>query len=236
MFNDHHMWAWVSEECPSIASPAGRTDRARWHDSPAASGTGIKVLWVLYVRDKVPTVPDMVVNEVLGIAEKFADGWLQHPWSYAHVSVELAPGHTASSFLNLRTTYFFAEVVFGLGQPQLARKFAHHVYFWVSGVSYCTAKGRSLHATPDFPRVQSLLLVPQGAGSRQDSTCTDKRLCSSVPRAWKYEMFFTFFFIWTYLGPIPGERRRPTIPPKMMAWVSNTTTKLPGSHRKNDND
>ncbi|XP_031113245.1 phospholipase A1-Igamma3, chloroplastic-like [Ipomoea triloba] len=59
---------------------------------------GIRVLRVVNVHDKVPTVPGIIANENFQY-QKQLEKTLQFPWSYAHVGVELALDHTRSPFL-----------------------------------------------------------------------------------------------------------------------------------------
>nr|GLL43351.1 phospholipase A1-Igamma3, chloroplastic-like [Ipomoea trifida] len=59
---------------------------------------GIRVLRVVNVHDKVPTVPGIIANENFQY-QKQLEKALQFPWSYAHVGVELALDHTHSPFL-----------------------------------------------------------------------------------------------------------------------------------------
>ncbi|KAF7833704.1 phospholipase A1-Igamma3, chloroplastic [Senna tora] len=59
---------------------------------------GVKVLRVINVHDKVPTVPGIIANEKLQF-QKYIEETLSFPWSYAHVGVELALDHTHSPFL-----------------------------------------------------------------------------------------------------------------------------------------
>ncbi|XP_010544180.1 PREDICTED: phospholipase A1-Igamma3, chloroplastic [Tarenaya hassleriana] len=59
---------------------------------------GIKVLRVVNVHDKVPTVPGIFANEKSQF-QKYIEETTSFPWSYAHVGVELALDHTKSPFL-----------------------------------------------------------------------------------------------------------------------------------------
>ncbi|KAI3461118.1 hypothetical protein Pfo_030967 [Paulownia fortunei] len=59
---------------------------------------GIKVLRVINVHDKVPTVPGIITNEKFQY-QKYIEDKISFPWSYAHVGVELALDHTHSPFL-----------------------------------------------------------------------------------------------------------------------------------------
>ncbi|XWS52545.1 hypothetical protein CRYUN_Cryun11dG0079800 [Craigia yunnanensis] len=59
---------------------------------------GVKVLRVVNVHDKVPTVPGIFANEKLQF-QKHLEEAVSFPWSYAHVGVELALDHTHSPFL-----------------------------------------------------------------------------------------------------------------------------------------
>lgn len=59
---------------------------------------GVKVLRVINVHDKVPTVPGIFANEKLQF-QKYLEETTSFPWSYAHVGVELALDHTHSPFL-----------------------------------------------------------------------------------------------------------------------------------------
>ncbi|KAL0389313.1 UNVERIFIED_CONTAM: Phospholipase A1-Igamma3, chloroplastic [Sesamum calycinum] len=59
---------------------------------------GIKVLRVINVHDKVPTVPGIITNEKFQY-QKYLEEAISFPWSYAHVGVELALDHTHSPFL-----------------------------------------------------------------------------------------------------------------------------------------
>ncbi|XP_022730803.1 phospholipase A1-Igamma3, chloroplastic-like [Durio zibethinus] len=59
---------------------------------------GVKVLRVVNVHDKVPTVPGIFANEKLQF-QKYLEEAVSFPWSYAHVGVELALDHTHSPFL-----------------------------------------------------------------------------------------------------------------------------------------
>ncbi|CAL5352423.1 unnamed protein product [Camellia sinensis] len=59
---------------------------------------GVKVLRVVNVHDKVPTVPGIFANEKFQY-QKYVEETMSFPWSYAHVGVELALDHTHSPFL-----------------------------------------------------------------------------------------------------------------------------------------
>ncbi|XP_052201144.1 phospholipase A1-Igamma3, chloroplastic [Diospyros lotus] len=59
---------------------------------------GVKVLRVINVHDKVPTVPGIFANEKFQY-QKYIEETLSFPWSYAHVGVELSLNHTHSPFL-----------------------------------------------------------------------------------------------------------------------------------------
>ncbi|KAI3449984.1 hypothetical protein Pfo_006649 [Paulownia fortunei] len=59
---------------------------------------GVKVLRVINVHDKVPTVPGIITNEKFQY-QKYIEDAISFPWSYAHVGVELALDHTHSPFL-----------------------------------------------------------------------------------------------------------------------------------------
>lgn len=59
---------------------------------------GIKVLRVVNVHDKVPTVPGIITNEKFQY-QKYIEDAMSFPWSYAHVGVELALDHSRSPFL-----------------------------------------------------------------------------------------------------------------------------------------
>lgn len=59
---------------------------------------GIKVLRVVNIHDKVPTVPGIFTNEKFQF-QKYIEETTSFPWSYAHVGVELALDHTKSPFL-----------------------------------------------------------------------------------------------------------------------------------------
>lgn len=59
---------------------------------------GVKVLRVINVHDKVPTVPGIITNEKFQY-QKYIEETISFPWSYAHVGVELALDHTQSPFL-----------------------------------------------------------------------------------------------------------------------------------------
>lgn len=59
---------------------------------------GVKVLRVVNVHDKVPTVPGILANEKLQF-QKYLEEATSFPWSYAHVGVELALDHKHSPFL-----------------------------------------------------------------------------------------------------------------------------------------
>lgn len=59
---------------------------------------GLKVLRVINVHDKVPTVPGLIANEKMQF-QKYLEETISFPWSYAHVGVELALDHNHSPFL-----------------------------------------------------------------------------------------------------------------------------------------
>ncbi|OWM69176.1 phospholipase A1-Igamma3, chloroplastic-like [Punica granatum] len=59
---------------------------------------GVKVLRVVNVHDKVPTVPGIIANEKMQF-QKYLEDTISFPWSYAHVGVELELDHTHSPFL-----------------------------------------------------------------------------------------------------------------------------------------
>ncbi|KAJ4972391.1 hypothetical protein NE237_005490 [Protea cynaroides] len=59
---------------------------------------GVKVLRVINVHDKVPTVPGIITNEKFQY-QKYVEDVIDFPWSYAHVGVELALDHKNSPFL-----------------------------------------------------------------------------------------------------------------------------------------
>ncbi|KAK8336617.1 hypothetical protein V6Z12_A09G132200, partial [Gossypium hirsutum] len=59
---------------------------------------GVKVLRVINIHDKVPTVPEIFANEKLQF-QKYLEETVSFPWSYAHVGVELTLDHTHSPFL-----------------------------------------------------------------------------------------------------------------------------------------
>lgn len=59
---------------------------------------GVKVLRVVNVHDKVPTVPGIIANEKMQF-QKYLEDKMAFPWSYAHVGVELALDHNDSPFL-----------------------------------------------------------------------------------------------------------------------------------------
>ncbi|KAH6824172.1 alpha/beta-Hydrolases superfamily protein [Perilla frutescens var. hirtella] len=59
---------------------------------------GIKVLRVVNVHDKVPTVPGIITNEKFQY-QKYIEDKISFPWSYAHVGVELTLDHSHSPFL-----------------------------------------------------------------------------------------------------------------------------------------
>ncbi|XP_073142081.1 phospholipase A1-Igamma3, chloroplastic [Henckelia pumila] len=61
---------------------------------------GIKVLRVINIHDKVPTVPGIITNEKFQY-QKYLEEAISFPWSYAHVGVELALDHTHSPFLKM---------------------------------------------------------------------------------------------------------------------------------------
>ncbi|KFK35847.1 hypothetical protein AALP_AA4G044700 [Arabis alpina] len=59
---------------------------------------GVKVLRVVNVHDKVPSVPGIFANEKFQF-QKYIEDTTLFPWSYAHVGVELALDHKKSPFL-----------------------------------------------------------------------------------------------------------------------------------------
>lgn len=59
---------------------------------------GIRVLRIVNVHDKVPTVPGIITNEKFQY-QKYIEDKISFPWSYAHVGVELALDHTHSPYL-----------------------------------------------------------------------------------------------------------------------------------------
>lgn len=59
---------------------------------------GVRVLRIINVHDKVPTVPGIITNEKFQF-QKYIEEAIDFPWSYAHVGVELALDHTHSPFL-----------------------------------------------------------------------------------------------------------------------------------------
>lgn len=58
----------------------------------------IKVLRIVNVHDKIPTVPGIFANEKFQY-QKYIEDAISFPWSYAHVGTELALDHTHSPFL-----------------------------------------------------------------------------------------------------------------------------------------
>nr|GMD14662.1 phospholipase A1-Igamma3, chloroplastic-like [Ipomoea batatas] len=64
---------------------------------------GIKVLRIVNVRDKVPTVPGIIANEKFQYQKQLEATLKNFPWSYAHVGVELALDHSHSPFLKTGT-------------------------------------------------------------------------------------------------------------------------------------
>ncbi|KAL5995252.1 Phospholipase A1-Igamma3, chloroplastic [Asimina triloba] len=61
---------------------------------------GVKVLRVINVHDKVPTVPGIIANERLKF-QKYMEEVMAFPWSYAHVGVELPLDHSRSPFVKV---------------------------------------------------------------------------------------------------------------------------------------
>ncbi|XP_042498921.1 phospholipase A1-Igamma3, chloroplastic-like [Macadamia integrifolia] len=59
---------------------------------------GVKVLRVINVHDKVPTVPGIFTNEKFQ-HQKYIEDVIDFPWSYAHVGEELVLDHKNSPFL-----------------------------------------------------------------------------------------------------------------------------------------
>ncbi|KAG2304938.1 hypothetical protein Bca4012_063914 [Brassica carinata] len=59
---------------------------------------GVKVLRVINVHDKVPSVPGIFANEKFQF-QKYIEEATSFPWSYAHVGTELALDHKKSPFL-----------------------------------------------------------------------------------------------------------------------------------------
>ncbi|GAB4835242.1 Phospholipase A1-Igamma3, chloroplastic [Ancistrocladus abbreviatus] len=59
---------------------------------------GVKVLRIINVHDKVPTVPGLIANEKFQY-QKYLEEKVHFPWSYAHVGTELALDNTHSPFL-----------------------------------------------------------------------------------------------------------------------------------------
>ncbi|XP_010500719.1 PREDICTED: phospholipase A1-Igamma3, chloroplastic-like [Camelina sativa] len=59
---------------------------------------GLKVLRVVNIHDKVPSVPGIFANEKFHF-QKYVEEKTSFPWSYAHVGVELALDHKKSPFL-----------------------------------------------------------------------------------------------------------------------------------------
>ncbi|CAK8576941.1 unnamed protein product [Lathyrus sativus] len=59
---------------------------------------GVKVLRIVNVHDKVPTVPGIITNEKFQF-QKYIEDTLSFPWSYAHVGTEIALDHRESPFL-----------------------------------------------------------------------------------------------------------------------------------------
>lgn len=87
---------------------------------------GVKVLRVINVHDKVPTVPGLITNEKFQF-QKIIEETLSFPWSYAHVGVELALDHSHSPFLkptndlgcahNLEAHLHLVDGYHGKGRP-----------------------------------------------------------------------------------------------------------------------
>ncbi|XP_010246745.1 PREDICTED: phospholipase A1-Igamma3, chloroplastic-like [Nelumbo nucifera] len=69
---------------------------------------GVKVLRVINVHDKVPTVPGVIANEKFQF-QKYMEEVMSFPWSYAHVGLELALDHTHSPFLKPTFDLFCAH-------------------------------------------------------------------------------------------------------------------------------
>lgn len=59
---------------------------------------GVKVLRVINVHDRVPSVPGIIANEKFQY-QRLVEELMSFPWSYAHVGVELALDHTESPYL-----------------------------------------------------------------------------------------------------------------------------------------
>lgn len=87
---------------------------------------GVKVLRIINVQDKVPTVPGIITNEKFQY-QKYIEEVISFPWSYAHVGVELALDHTHSPFLkansdlgcahNLEAHLHLVDGFHGKGRP-----------------------------------------------------------------------------------------------------------------------
>lgn len=87
---------------------------------------GVKVLRIVNVHDKVPTVPGIITNEKFQY-QKYIEEVISFPWSYAHVGVELALDHTHSPFLkansdlgcahNLEAHLHLVDGFHGRGRP-----------------------------------------------------------------------------------------------------------------------
>ncbi|OMO81734.1 Lipase, class 3 [Corchorus capsularis] len=70
---------------------------------------GVKVLRVVNVHDKVPTVPGILANEKLDQFQRYLEETVSFPWSYAHVGVELVLDHTHSPFLKATNDFSCAH-------------------------------------------------------------------------------------------------------------------------------
>ncbi|GMH07642.1 hypothetical protein Nepgr_009482 [Nepenthes gracilis] len=60
---------------------------------------GVKVLRIINIHDKVPTVPGLIANEKFKY-QKYLEEKVHFPWSYAHVGTELALDQSHSPFLS----------------------------------------------------------------------------------------------------------------------------------------